>query len=115
MSPEIEYVRQLAARFTGLVDIERSSRIEIVRKIDAALTSIEEQLEALRQGLRESWDDYANAIDEHTSEEVRLEARRRMLKRFSSYQDEGWLLEADAGAVSPTGSSASTPASEPQS
>lgn len=55
------------------------------------LNGLLEQLEALRQALRDSWDDYALAIDEHASDEVRKEARHAMLLRFSAFQDEGWL------------------------
>ena len=60
---------------------------------------LEEQLESLRQALRETWDDYANAIDEHTSDEVRKEARHSMLRRFSAFQDEGWLDSSPATVI----------------
>jgi chromosome segregation ATPase len=48
---QVERVRQLAARFTGLADIEHESRVEIVRKIDLELDSLEEQLDFAQQAL----------------------------------------------------------------
>jgi len=63
------------------------------------INSVQKVME-YRQALRETWDDYAVAIDDHASEEVRKEARYSMLRRFSAYEEQGWL---------------SNPASEPHS
>lgn len=49
----------------------------------------------MRDALTEIWDDYAVVIDEHASEEVRKEARHSMLRRFSAYEEQGWLLKPD--------------------
>lgn len=81
----------------GLAALERlEERLEAAQERLTAyetpgwINSVQKVME-YRQHLRETWDDYAVAIDDHASEEVRREARASMLRRFSAFEDEGWL------------------------